>query len=164
MKTKRLARLALLTALSLIIFMVELQFDIIPIPGVKIGLANIVTVYVIYRYSTGEAVMTSAVRVLLGTLLGGNVSALIYSIAGASLCIAGMLLVKKIIPLRFVWFSSIIGAILHNTGQITAAVGVMRSYSVMAYYPFLIVAGCIAGAFTGLCAQLLLKRTLPYEK
>lgn len=162
MKVKRLARLALLTAVALIIFVIELRIpDIVPIPGVKLGLANIITVYAVYRYKANEVFLVVLTRVLLGCIFGGNISALPYSMAGAMLCLAGMLLVRKIVPKNFIWVSSVLGAILHNTGQMAAAVLMTRTLTVLSYYPFLIAAGCIAGAFTGLCAQLLLKRNIP---
>ena len=164
MKTKKLTRLALLTALALIIFIVELQFpDIIPIPGVKLGLANIITVYAVYKYKAGEVAMIVVTRVVLGSLFGGNISAMMYSMSGALMCLAGMLLIKKIVPVNYIWLSSILGAILHNTGQMIVAVLVTRTLAVASLYPFLIVSGCIAGAFTGLCAQFIIKRNIGKE-
>ncbi|WP_164169747.1 Gx transporter family protein [Ruminococcus flavefaciens] len=160
MKAHKLARLALLTALALIIFIIELRIDIIPIPGAKLGLANIITVYAVYKYSAKETAMIVFARVLLGSIFGGNVSAIMYSMAGAVFCLTGMLLVKRIVPLKYIWLSSIIGAILHNTGQMIVAVIVMRSFAVLSIYPFLLITGCIAGAFTGLCAQFLINRNL----
>ena len=159
MKTKRLTELSFLTGLSLIIFVVELRFpDIIPVPGVKLGLANIITVYVVYKYRAVETVILVLSRVLLGALFASSISALIYSLSGAICCLAGMILLRRIIPLRWMWLCSIIGAILHNTGQIIAAAAVMRSFAVLAYYPILIISGCIAGAFTGICTQLVIKK------
>lgn len=159
MKARRIARLALLTAVALIIFIVELQIpNIIPIPGVKLGLANIVTVYAVYKYSAKETAAIAVTRVVLGSIFSGNIAAIMYSMAGALLCLAGMLLIKKIVPLNCIWLSSILGAILHNTGQMIVAVIVMGSFAVISVYPFLLIAGCIAGAFTGLCAQFLIKR------
>ncbi|WP_024859687.1 Gx transporter family protein [Ruminococcus flavefaciens] len=159
MKARRITKLALLTAVALIIFIIELQIpNIIPIPGVKLGLANIVTVYAVYKYSAKETAAIVLTRVLLGAIFGGNIAAIMYSMAGAVMCLVGMLLVKRIVPLKYIWLSSILGAILHNTGQIIVAVLVMRSFAVISVYPFLLTAGCIAGAFTGLCAQFLIKR------
>ncbi len=164
MKTKRLAELSLLTAVSLIIFIVELRLpNLSSIPGVKLGLANIITVYSAYKFSGREVLLMVLTRVLLGSFFSSNFSAVIYSLAGALLCLAGMLLLRKIIPLNYLWLCSILGAVLHNTGQIIVAVVVMRSFAVAAYYPFLIISGCIAGAFTGLCAQLVLRRLMPIE-
>ena len=130
MKAKKLARLALLTAVALIIFIIELQIpNIIPIPGVKLGLANIVTVYAVYKYSARETAAVVVTRVVLGSIFGGNIAAIMYSMAGAVTCLAGMLLIKRIVPMNFIWLSSILGAILHNTGQMIVAVLVMRSFA-----------------------------------
>jgi len=159
MKAKKLTRLALLTGIALIIFIIELRIpDLVPIPGAKLGLANIVTVYAVYKYKAGEVFMIVFTRVLLGSVFGGNISAIIYSMAGALVCLCGMLLIKRIIPEKYIWLCSVFGAVLHNTGQIAVAVLMMRSFAVISVYPFLIFTGCIAGAFTGLCAQLLISR------
>ena len=159
MKAKKLAELSLLTAVATIIFIIELRIpNIIPIPGIKLGLANIITVYAAYRFSANDVLLIAVTRVFLGSLFGGNFSVIIYSLSGALACLAGMLLLRKIIPLEYVWLCSIIGAILHNTGQMTAAIFITRTPAVLAYYPPLIISGSIAGLFTGLCAMLILKR------
>ncbi len=162
MKTKKIARLSLLTAIALIIFIIELRIpDLLPIPGAKLGLANIITVYAVYKYNARETILLVITRVILGSLFGGNVSAIMYSMAGAMFCLIGMLLIRRIIPLNFIWLSSVIGAILHNTGQILMVILLMRSFAVLSFYPFLIITGTIAGAFTGLCAQYIIKRNIP---
>ena len=159
MKAKRLTELALLTAISLIIFIVELQIpNPFPIPGIKLGLANIITVYAVYRYRPYEAAMIVAVRLILGAVFSGNITALIYSAAGSLLCLAGMLPLRRVIDKRHLWTASVLGAVLHNTGQMAAALIVMRTPQLLLYYPFLIVSGCLAGAFTGLCAQFVTAR------
>ena len=159
MRTKRLAELSLLTAAALIIFIVELQIpNPFPIPGIKLGLANIITVYAVYHYRPHEVALIVAVRLILGTVFSGNITALIYSAAGGFLCLLGMLLLKKLIDEKHLWMSSVLGAILHNTGQMAAALIVMRTPQLLLYYPFLLVSGCLAGAFTGLCAQLITAR------
>lgn len=159
MRIKRLTQLSMLTATALIIFIIELRIpNIIPVPGVKLGLANIITVYAVYRFTAGETAMLVLVRIFLGAVFSGNLSALIYSASGAALCLCGMLIICRIIPNRYIWLSSVFGAILHNTGQICAAIMVMGSFSVIAYYPILLVSGSIAGLFTGFSAQLILKR------
>nr|WP_295153621.1 Gx transporter family protein [uncultured Ruminococcus sp.] len=159
MDTKKLTRLGLLTCLALIIFIVELRIpDIVPVPGVKLGLANIVTVYCVYNYRPAETAMMLYSRILLGALFSGNLMALWYSIAGGTLCFIGMELLKNIISEDNMWFLSIVGAVLHNIGQISVAVLVLKSTSVIAYLPFLMISGCIAGMFTGLCARMVSKR------
>ena len=159
MRIRRLTELSLLTAAALIIFIVELQIpNPFPIPGIKLGLANIITVYAVYRYRAAEVALIVAVRLILGAVFSGNYFALLYSAAGALLCLAGMLLLKRVIDDDHLWMASVLGAVLHNTGQMAAALIVMRTPQLIAYYPFLLVSGCLAGAFTGLCAQIVIKR------
>ena len=158
MDARRLTRLALLTAAALALFVVELQLpDLFPIPGAKLGLANIVTVYALYRCRAGEAAMVLAARILLGGLLGGRGIAILYSAAGGAACFAGMLLLKRLIPERHLWLASVFGAALHNLGQMAVA-SIIAGTAVLAYLPFLLLAGCAAGAFTGLCAQLVIQK------
>lgn len=158
-RARKLCELALLTATALIIFVVELQIPYpFPIPGVKAGFANIITVYAVYRYRAHEAAAVAAVRILLGSVFTGNLMALLYSAAGTLLCLLAMIPLKKVIDERHLWMTSVIGAVLHNTGQMAAALLVTRTPSLLLYYPFLIVSGCLAGAFTGLCAQLVILR------
>ena len=159
MTTKRLTELSLLTAAALIIFIVELRLpDLSAIPGVKLGLANIITVFAVYRYTAKEVWLIVVTRVLLGSIFGGNLSAVLYSMAGAVCCLVGMLLMKHILPPAYLWLCSIFGAIFHNTGQIAAALLITRTFAVLGYFPVLMISGCAAGLFTGLCAQTVLTR------
>ena len=159
MNIRRLTELALLSTVALIIFVIELRIpNPFPIPGVKLGLANIVTVYAVFHCRPSETAMIVTVRLLLGAMFSGNPSALLYSAAGAVCCLLGMLALRHILPEKQIWLCSVIGAMLHNIGQIAAAVIIMRSFGVVAYLPLLLVTGSLAGAFTGLCAQLLLNR------
>lgn len=159
MNVKRITQLALLTTIALIIFIVELRIpNLIPIPGVKLGLANIVTVYAMYHCTAKETMLIVFARILLGSIFGGNISAIFYSLGGAILYLAGMLLLRRVIDEKYIWICSILGAVLHNIGQIVVAVVMMRTTAVMSFLPFLMVSGCIAGAFTGICAQILLAR------
>ena len=164
MDVKRLARLGVLTAAALIIFIVELQIpNPFPIPGIKLGLANIVTVYAVYRYRALEVAMMVGVRITLGSVFSGNIMALLYSACGSFLCLLGMLFLKRIIDEKHLWIASVFGALLHNTGQMAAALLVTQTTSLLLYYPFLVVSGCLAGAFTGLCAQAIMPRLRRWE-
>ena len=105
MKTGRLAELAMLTAAALIIFVVELQIpNPFPVPGVKLGLANIITVYAVYHYRPREVMLLVFVRIFLGALFSGVMSTLIYSFAGSVFCLAGMLVLKRVIEEKYIWF------------------------------------------------------------
>ena len=164
MNVKKLARLALLTAIALIIFIVEMRIpNLVPIPGVKLGLANIVTVYAMYHYSAKETSLIVLARILLGSIFGGNISAIIYSLSGAFLCLTGMIILRRVIDEKNIWICSILGAVLHNIGQTAAAIVVMKTTAVLSYLPFLLVSGCIAGAFTGICAQLLVIKSSNFD-
>lgn len=159
MHGKRITQLALLTTIALIIFMIEQRLpNLVPIPGVKLGLANIVTVFAVYRYTAKETVTIVLARILLGSMFGGNIGAILYSLAGALLCLVGMLLLRRVIAEKHIWICSILGAVFHNIGQIAVAVLMMKTTAVIVYLPFLLVSGCIAGAFTGVCAQILVGR------
>ena len=122
MKVKRLTELALLTALALIIFVIELQIpNPVSVPGVKLGLANIITVFAVYHYRAREVFLIVFVRILWGSFFSGNMMALMYSMAGGILCLVGMVWLKRIISERYIWLCSVLGAVLHNIGQITVA-------------------------------------------
>ena len=159
MTTKRLTELSLLTAAALIIFIVELRLpDLSAIPGVKLGLANIITVYAVYHYKWSDALLLVLVRVILGSVFAGTMISFAFSISGALLCLAGMIPISKLIGEKYIWLSSVMGAVLHNAGQTAAAVAVMKTTAVIGYLPYLMISGCIAGAFTGLAAQLVTVR------
>ena len=156
---RRLTLLALLTAIALTIFMAEAQLPpILPIPGVKLGLANIVTVYAMFALGPGDAMMILLCRVFLGSVFSGQMMTLFYSLAGGVLSWLVMLLLRRVLTLRQMWLCSPIAGIFHNLGQLLAAVVLMGTWTVLAYLPYLIIAGAISGVFTGLCAQFLLAR------
>ena len=149
----------MLTGIALIIFVLELQIpNPFPIPGMKLGLANIITVYAVYRYHAREVMMIVFCRIFLASVFSGNMMALAYSFVGSILCLAGMLLLRRVIHEKYLWISSIFGAVLHNIGQVTVAALIM-GMGVFVYLPFLLVSGCLAGGFTGVCTQLIVNRS-----
>ena len=159
MSLKNLARDALLAALALIIFVIELRLPALsPVPGLKLGLSNIITVYAVFALSGKDAALILAVRIMLGTFVSGNFSALMYSAAGGALCLVAMLVLRHILTLRQIWVASVIGAIFHNLGQILVAVSVTKTPALFAYLPILTAGGMLAGLFTGLCAQFMTAR------
>ncbi|MDE5556730.1 MAG: Gx transporter family protein [Ruminococcus sp.] len=161
MKIRKLTELSMLTAIALIIFIIELRIpSLSAVQGVKLGLANIITVYAIYRYKLSETAMIVFTRVILGAVFSGNISAIMYSASGAFFCLLGMSLLKRIINEDYLWLCSIAGAIFHNIGQIIVAVCVTKTFTVISYLPVMIVSGCIAGFFTGMCVQYIYKRVL----
>ena len=136
--------------------------DKFPMPGIKLGLANIITVHAVYHFRAGEAMMLVFCRIFLAAVFSGNMMALAYSFAGSVLCLTGMLLLRKIIDKKHIWIVSVLGAVLHNIGQLMIAVLVM-GMGVLIYLPFLLVSGCLAEAFTGGCAQLILHRITTFR-
>lgn len=156
---KRLVTLAMLSAAALIIHIIEQGFpSLSPIEGVKLGLANIITVFCVYRYSPLEASLVVAVRVILGSFFAASFSTILFSSAGALLCLLGMIPVSRLFPKLPIWVCSMIGAVLHNIGQIAASVVYLGSFAAVGYFPILLASGCAAGLFTGLCAQFVTER------
>lgn len=159
MKTKHLTRLALLTAIALTIFLLELQIPSpVPIPGVKLGLSNIITLYCVFAYGPWSALAVLFCRVILGCLFSGRVAAIAYSLAGGLLSWALMCGLKKLVTEKQIWVCSVLGGLAHNLGQVLAAMLITGTPSIFVYFPVLAATGMAAGLFTGLCAQLLLRR------
>ena len=160
----RIPRLALLTGIALTIFMAEAQLPVIPVPGVKLGLANIVTVYVIFAMGPWDALLVLSARVFLGAVFSGQPMTLIYSAAGGFLSWCVLCLLRKLLTEKQIWLASPVAAIFHNIGQLLAAAAVLRSWSVLAWLPYLVIAAVLAGLFTGVAAQALLKRLERIQK
>ena len=159
MKAKRMARLGLLTGLALILFIVEAQIPpLVPIPGVKIGLANIVTVFTVFYFGVRDGILVLADRIFLGAVFAGNFSSILYSAAGGLFAIIVVIGLKFILQKNQVWIAGCLGAVAHGIGQMVVAVPVSGTPSVLIYLPVLILCGIITGTFTGLCAQVLLNR------
>ncbi len=155
---RRLAYMAVLTAVALTIFVIEAQLPpIVPLPGIKLGLANIVTVYAVFALGPGPAGMILLARVLLGSLYTGGMT-ILYSLAGGVCCYLVMLALRKLVTEKQLWVCSMFGAMAHELGQMAVAVLVTRTPAVAAYLPALLLSGLLTGVFTGLCAQFLLAR------
>lgn len=156
---KHLVLLSMFTSISLVIFILEAQIIIpIPIPGIKLGLANIVTLFVLQKYSIKDAFAVLIMRIFLGSLFTGTLVSCIYSFSGGILCLLGMAFLCRILHGKFLWFTSVCGAILHNIGQIIAAIAVMKTIQVIWYMPFLLLSGCVTGLLTGFAAMFVLNR------
>ena len=156
---RRITTLALLTAIALTIFMAEAQMaPVFAIPGIKLGLANIVTVYAVFVLGPGDALLILAARVFLGAVFSGQMSTLLYSAGGGALAWLVMVLLSKLLTKDQIWLCSPVAAVGHNIGQLAVAAGVLGTWAVMAYLPWLLLAGILTGLFTGVCAQLLIRR------
>lgn len=153
MKTRKIAYLGVFFALALILSYVE---SLIPfyfgIPGVKLGLTNLIVVVMLYCTGTKEAFGVSVARILLAGFLFGNLFSILYSLAGGVLSFIVMCLLKK--TGRFHVISvSVTGGISHNIGQLIAAAFVVETYDIFYYMPFLLIAGVATGFVIGMLAQ-----------
>ena len=155
--TKRLAVLAMFTAIALTIFVAEAQIPpIVPIPGVKLGLANIVTVFALYQLGAAPALCILVARCLLGSLFAGNASALLFSLLGGVLAMLVMMALTRLRGLS-VYGVSIGGAAAHNIGQMAAAYITLGNTMVLGYLPFLLAVSLLTGTLTGFVAGLLFR-------
>ena len=157
-KTRKIAFLGLGAALALILSYVEMLLPPIwsAVPGIKMGLPNIVAVFFLYRFSAKETVAVSVTRILLAAILFGNVMTLSYSLAGAGLSLALMILLKKTDVFSAVGVS-IAGGVAHNLGQIIVAILVMETIQIGYYMIVLALTGTFAGILVGIAGTLMLK-------
>lgn len=154
----RIAYLGMFVAAAMLLSYLEALIPTgIAVPGVKLGLANLATIVVMYKLGIPDAVMVSLVRVVLSSLLFGNMAVMVYSLAGAACSLVVMSLCKKT---RFFGVTgvSILGGVSHNAGQLAAAALLAGSGRVFAYMPVLIISGTIAGVCIGLAGAVTIKK------
>lgn len=161
LQARKLTTLALYTTLAMIIFAVEsLIPPLVPIPGIKLGLANIITLVVLTKYSPGDTLLILLARIFLSTFLFGQAMSLLYSLVGGICSYAAMVLVHHLLQKHFIYLTAIVGALFHNLGQLLVAYLITAVPGVLTYLPFLILSGILTGLFTGLCAHFTLKYLL----
>ena len=157
-KNKRLTTLALTITFAMILSYIESKIPpFVAIPGIKVGLANIAVIFTLYKFGAKDAVIVSFLRVLLVSMLFGTGVSLIYSVSGAILSLAVMIVLKKLTPLRETAVS-VCGGVMHNVGQIAAASFMLSTNVVIYYLPFLVVSGTIAGIAVGITSAALVKK------
>lgn len=156
--TKKLAMMGLFTALAMIFGYVEAILPIsIGIPGVKLGLANLVVVFALYRLKTSETLLINVVRIVLVNFMFGNLSMMIYSLAGGVLSFMVMVLLKNSGKFS-IYGVSVAGGVFHNVGQLIVAMLVLETLSLVYYGPVLLISGLVTGLLIGITAQEVLKR------
>lgn len=154
MSTKKMTRLALFTTIALIIFTVESALPALaPIPGIKLGLANIITLVVLRYYGVKDAFIVLIMRILLASFFFGQALSLLYSLVGGICCLLIMYLINKLLSGQYIYLTSITGAIAHNLGQLGVAFLITQIEGILVYLPFLLISGVLTGLFTGLCAH-----------
>lgn len=159
---KRLARMAMLLALAVIMGYLEALIPVAPaIPGIKLGLANFVIVLVMYLFSIREAALISVLRIILVGFLLSNMSMILYSLAGAALSLTVMALIKR--NRHFSLYGvSMAGGIMHNVGQLLVAGVLMGFQAILWYVPFLLAAGLLAGLLIGFLVSISYRRLERY--
>lgn len=154
----RVAYFGVFTALALMFSYIETMIPIqFGVPGIKLGLANIMIVIMLYKSSAKEALLLSIVRIMLSGFLFGNLSSILYSIAGGVLSLGIMTLLKKQGGFSVIGVS-VAGGVSHNVGQLIVAMLVVETYQVGYYFPMLLVAGVLTGLGIGVASQEVLKR------
>lgn len=155
---KKTAYMGMFTALAFVFSYLEFLIPInLGIPGVKLGLANLVTIVVLYLMGVKEACILSLVRIVLNGFTFGNPAAMLYSLAGGFLSLLAMALSRKF-KLFSVTGVSVLGGVFHNLGQILAAVLVVENAKLLYYLPVLVLSGTIAGTVIGILAAMVIKR------
>lgn len=159
MKAKKLAVLALLAAVALGIFVLELQIPpIVPVPGIKLGLSNIVTVFTVFALGSRDGCAVLFVRIFLGAVFAGNFASILYSAAGGACAIGITVLLRHILKKDQLWVAGCLGAMAHSVGQMAAAVILSGTPAILVYLPIMLACSILSGVFTGLCAQILVNR------
>lgn len=163
MSLRKLTVLALYTTLALAVYAVESAIPpLIPLPGIKLGLANIVTLILLQHYTSKDAFLVLTVRLLLSALLFGQVLSLLYSLAGGVFSFAVMYLANRLLQKKLPFLTGALGGLFHNLGQLLAAFAITATAGVFVYLPYLAVSGILAGLFTGLCAHFAGRYLLPH--
>ena len=157
-KTVRVANYGLMIALAFTFSWLEHQcFPIMPVPGMKLGLTNLVVLIVLYKMSAKDAFWINVVRILLVAATFGNMSSLMYSLAGGMLSTIVMILLKKGTKAS-VLIVSLMGAISHNVGQILVSMILLETTKMVYYLPFLWISGTVSGVCIGILGAMVIKK------
>ncbi len=155
---QRITRIALLTALSLILFILEGFLPLpLPVPGAKLGLAAIVTLIALYLLPARDAALMLTLRIILASAFGGGLAPMIYSLAGGTASFAAMVLLKRYTQLSIVGISAA-GGFLHNMAQLLVAAAVLETTALFVYAPVLGIVGIFTGILIGITARGILQK------
>ena len=156
--SRRIALIAALAAVALTIFVAESQIPpVVPMPGVKLGLANIVTLVAMVLLNRRDALFVLAVRLILGAAFTGGFSAFLFSAVGGLFAYLVMAALVGLFPEKLLWAVSVLAALAHNAGQMLVAVLVTGTPGIMVYILLLAASGVVTGVFTGLAAMFLIR-------
>lgn len=158
MSVKKMTVLSLYTAVALILFVVESVIPMpVPLPFVKLGLANIITLIVLVCYSPKDAFLVLMLRIFLASVFYGQIVYLVYSMAGGILCFLADVVINRLLKGKYIYITAVFGALFHNTGQMLAAFFFLGK-GVLPYFPYMVLCGMITGLFTGILANILVLR------
>ena len=158
MTIRRTTRIALLTALSLILFILEGFLPLpLPVPGAKLGLAAIVTLIALHLLPTRDAALMLTLRIVLASAFGGGLAPMLYSLAGGAASFAAMALLKRCTQFSIVGISAA-GGFLHNIAQLLVAAAVLETTALFVYAPVLGAVGILTGILIGIAAQMILQK------
>ena len=164
---RKLVIMAMFVSVGLVLQYVESRIIITPVPGGKLGLANIVSIINLFVLGGRNALIISVIRAFLGTIVSGGISALPYSLFGTFFSTLSMCILKKyVFPNASVVGMSVVGASVHNLIQIIVASVIFSSFYIFSYLPFLLIVSLISGTVTGYGAYIFLERikmVTPYE-
>lgn len=163
-KSKRVALFGLMTALAFVFSYLESLVPLnIGIPGIKLGLANLVVVTAIYILPKKDALIIAVIRIILAGLTFGGVSTMLFSLAGGLLSFAVMVILQKTDKLSVLGVS-VAGGIFHNVGQIIVAAFVMETAPLVYYLPVLVISGVITGFLIGVISDITVRRLKKSER
>ena len=155
---QRITRIALLTALSLILFILEGFLPLpLPVPGAKLGLAAIVTLIALYMLPARDAALMLTLRIVLASAFGGGLAPMLYSLAGGAASFAAMVLLKRYTQLSIVGISAA-GGFLHNMAQLLVAAAVLETTALFVYAPVLGIVGIFTGILIGITSRGILQK------
>ena len=157
-KAQRIALSGLLTSLMLVFGFIERQFPLpVPVPGIKLGLANSVLLYALYMLGIRQSIVLMLLKALMSWLIYMNLSAMLYSFAGGVLSLTAMILISRMKGVSVIGVSAL-GAVFFNVGQILMAAWILGTPQlIVTYLPVLMVSGVLTGILTGVIARLVMK-------
>lgn len=159
-KTKKMLYLSMLLGAALAVYVIESQIPVI-FPGIKLGLANTVSMYVLLVFGWKEAIAIMVLRTFIGAMFGGNLFSFLFSISGGTLSTISMILLYRYFKDEIsIPYLSVGGALFHNIGQLFAASIVVKDFRMYIYLPILMIAAVITGWFTGIICNELYNRKL----
>ena len=168
LKVRKTALCALFICIAAVLSAVETWLPICPLPGIRVGLGNIVTMFMLYiggKWSSGEAMVVVILRCFVAAFITGAVMNVFYGVMGGICALGTMLLLRRVLPRKnrenLLPVVGIVGALAHIAGQMLTSIIIYNNVLVLAYTPVLLASALIGGAITGTCTLILLKKLSP---